>query len=68
MTQMPAPAGANFSATGVIAGGCTETYTLAGTFSDVNNWCGVLNVSFSGAQCGLSTCVNQTINVCGTRQ
>jgi cysteine-rich repeat protein len=68
MTQMPAPAGANFNATGVIAGGCTETYNLAGVFSDANHWCGVLNVSFNGVECGLSTCVNQTINVCGTRQ
>ena len=67
MTQNPAPVGANFSVSGVIAGGCTETYTLAGSFSDANHWCGVFNISFTGAECAISTCVNQTINTCGTR-
>ena len=67
MRQNPAPVGANFSVTLVVAGGCTETYTLSGTFSDADHWCGVMTLGFNGAQCGLTECTNQTINVCGTR-
>ena len=67
MTQTPPPNGPNFSATGVIAGGCTETYTLAGAFTDNDHWCGVFTASFTGGDCGFSTCVNQSVNVCGTR-
>lgn len=67
MVENPAPVGPNFTATLVIAGGCTETYTLSGTFSDNDHWCGTFSIDFNGAQCGLSTCVDQTFDVCGTR-
>jgi cysteine-rich repeat protein len=68
MTQSPRPGDQNFSATCVVAGGCTETYTLAGVFSDQNNWCGVMTIGFNGAQCGLTNCRDTSINVCGVRQ
>jgi cysteine-rich repeat protein len=67
MTQNPRPMDNNFAVQGVIAGGCTETYALAGSFSDNDNWCGVLTVSFNGAQCGLTNCQNRQFNICGVR-
>jgi cysteine-rich repeat protein len=68
MRQNPAPGDENFSVTCVLAGGCNETYTLAGSFSDDDHFCGVMTIGFNGAQCGLTDCSDQVINVCGTRQ
>lgn len=68
MVQSPVPAGADFSVRLVLAGGCQETYILTGTFSDANHWCGTFTATYSGAQCGLTNCTNQSFNVCGTRQ
>lgn len=59
MTQTPAPTDENFNATGVIAGGCTETYTISGSFSDPDHFVGSFTVSFNGFQCGLTNCNNQ---------
>lgn len=67
MTQTPSPVDENFSATGVIAGGCDETYIVSGSFSDNDNWAGTLQVSFTGSQCGLTNCTNQVWPVSGVR-
>ena len=72
MVQAPPPVDGNFVAVGVIPGmgelGCTETYTLAGSFSDANNFCGTFTIGFNGGGCGFTDCVSQApIAVCGAR-
>jgi len=66
LVQSPPPAGAMFSVSGRINGGCTEIYTLAGTFSDADHWCGTFTIQLQGAQCGFCT-APAPIAVCGTR-
>lgn len=63
----PSPVDENFSVQGVIAGGCTETYTLGGTFQDNDHFIGTLGVMFTGWQCGLTNCTNQSWPVDGYR-
>ena len=46
MEQTPSPVDENFSATGAITGGCTETYTLGGTFQDNDHFIGTMSLSF----------------------
>ena len=63
------PAGA-FSNTGSIAGGCTETYTLEGQYSDSDVWTGTYSITFTGPECsclGLDPCLDQNFAVTGTR-
>ncbi len=67
MTQTPTPIDENFSATGVISGGCTETYTIGGSFQDNDHFIGTFTVSFNGWQCGLTNCTNQSWPVDGWR-
>ncbi|HHO52050.1 MAG TPA: hypothetical protein ENK18_14505 [Deltaproteobacteria bacterium] len=59
MTQDPAPTDENFNATGVIAGGCTETYTISGSFTDPDHFVGSFTASFNGFQCSVTNCNNQ---------
>ena len=67
MTQSPPPSGSTFSVTGVIAGGCTETYTLSGPVDpSTGDW--TFNLSLTGSDCGLTDCVNQTFITSATRQ
>ena len=59
-----------FSNTGSIAGGCTETYTLDGSFSDSDTWNGTYSITFTGLECdcwGIDPCVDQTFAVTGSR-
>jgi hypothetical protein len=58
--------GMNFSATGVRAGDCPETYTLTGRFTDADHFTGALTLSLSGATCTLTNCTNQSWPVMGT--
>ena len=44
------PAG-NFSNTGSIPGGCTETYSVSGSFTGPNTWTGLFQISFTGSDC-----------------
>ena len=67
MQQTPAPSDENFSADGYIYGGCEEHYILSGVFADNDTWSGIFQVSFTGSQCGLTTCTNQLWLVDGTR-
>lgn len=60
----------SFSNTGSIAGGCTETYSLDGAFSDADTWTGTYSITFTGTECsclGLDPCLDQTFAVTGTR-
>jgi hypothetical protein len=70
MTQVPAPNDGTFDVRGTIAGGCTETYRLQGMFTNPERtrWTGTFSITFSGNQCGLSTCTNQSFNVQGTKR
>jgi len=50
------------------AGGCTETYTLTGTFTTNNTWTGSFASRFSGGSFACGDCVNNTItNLMGSR-
>jgi cysteine-rich repeat protein len=59
----------SFANSGSIAGGCTETYSVSGTFSSTNQWSGLYSVTFTGSDCdcfgGLfgTPCVNQVFPV-----
>jgi hypothetical protein len=67
MQQTPAPVGDAFTVTGIVAGDCEETYSLAGTFSDDDNWSGTFTLAFSGSTCGFTNCFVQEWAVSGTR-
>lgn len=61
-----------FSHSLTLAGGCTETYTLEGTFVDANTFVGTYTMDFVGGQCdcfgGADTpCVSQAFDVTATR-
>ncbi len=68
MRQTPAPADENFSAQGVISGGCDETYMVSGAFVDNDQWAGMIQVSFTGPDCSLTDCTNQVWPVNAMRQ
>ena len=67
MTQDPWPCGESFDVAGVITGGCQETYILDVEFSDADTWSGYLYLEFTGPQCGITDCTDQTWQVRGTR-
>lgn len=66
------PAG-KFANQGVIAGGCTETYKLSGSFVDKDTWSGNYELIFTGNQCTCfdgqlgTPCVNQMFAVTAKR-
>jgi hypothetical protein len=55
-----------FTATGVFAGGCTETYEIVATATGPNTFESILTVTFTGDQCDLSTCTDQTFSFVGS--
>ncbi|MEO7327474.1 MAG: hypothetical protein ABI193_02775, partial [Minicystis sp.] len=63
----------NFSATKSIAGGCTESYTLTGSFTGPNTWTGTYTLGFVGQQCDCfggilgTPCVNQVFGITAMR-
>jgi cysteine-rich repeat protein len=63
----------SFSNTGSIPGGCTEIYSVSGSYVDKDTWTGLYSVSFSGAQCdcfnGLlgTPCVGQVFPITAHR-
>ncbi|MBL8923932.1 MAG: choice-of-anchor D domain-containing protein [Myxococcaceae bacterium] len=70
LTQSPAPTcGGNFSYSRTISGGCTEVFTLSGTFTAPNRFVGTYDIAFSGSQCvgdpqcGNEDCFDQTFPV-----
>ncbi len=56
-----------------IAGGCTEIFSVSGTFTDANTWTGVYSLEFVGEQCSCfggmigTPCVNQVFPVTAQR-
>ena len=66
------PAGA-LSNSGQIAGGCTETFKVAGAFQDANTWTGTYAIEFQGEDCSCfggmlgTPCVNQTFPITAKR-
>ena len=59
-----------FTNTDVLAGGCSETYTLNGAFLDADTWSGTLDMSFVGVDCdclGADPCLDQSFPVTATR-
>ncbi len=62
--------GGTFSNTGSIPGGCTEMYTLDGTFTGPNTWTGTYTVTFTGPDCdclGYDPCLDQMFSVSAAR-
>ncbi len=60
----------SFSNVGSKTGGCTETYSVSGSFTSANTWTGTYRATFTGSQCscfGVDPCVNQTWTVTATR-
>ncbi len=66
------PAG-SFNNTGSIPGGCTETYTVSGSYLDADTWSGTYQVQFTGADCSCfggmlgTPCVGQLFSVTAMR-
>ena len=46
-------------------GGCNETYSLTGAFTDDNHWTGTFTAAYTGGGC--YNCVTQTWPVTGSR-
>ncbi|MBN1771157.1 MAG: hypothetical protein JXB32_07855 [Deltaproteobacteria bacterium] len=70
LAMAPAPTTADFDAVLEISGGCIETYRLAGTMTDADQFEAVWTANYTdhdGVSCGLSGCRAQTIPVHGTR-
>jgi hypothetical protein len=68
LRDAPTPTNGSFSASGTKTGGCDETYTLTGTFTDADHWAGTYSAEYVGAQCAQTTCTNQSWAVSATRQ
>lgn len=70
LTDVAAPVCPTFSASHVVPGGCEETYTISGTFTDADNFTGMFSAAFrqtDGISCTGSGCSNQNIMITGTR-
>lgn len=63
----------DFAAQAMIAGGCTETYAVSGSFTDANTWTGEYTLTFTGEQCSCfngmvgTPCINQVFPVTAKR-
>jgi hypothetical protein len=55
----------SFTATHVVAGTCTETYTLTGQIQSVASWTGTFTASYSGLCSIGGPCTNQIFQVSG---
>ncbi len=66
------PAG-NIDVSSSIAGGCTESYTLSGSFTGPDTWSGVYTLGFSGSQCDCfggilgTPCITQVFGITAMR-
>lgn len=63
----------SFTNTGSIAGGCTETYIVSGSYVDADTWSGTYQVQFTGPDCSCfggmfgTPCVNQLYSITAMR-
>lgn len=61
--------GNSFTVTIVLPGsGCTETYTLSGTFTSTDQFSGTFTAQYTGNQCSLAGCSTQVFNIAATKQ
>ena len=70
LTQAPRPMGADFNVSAEIAGGCTETFRLQGSFTGPDTFTGTFTSMFTdsdGFSCALGGCAPLTFSVTGTR-
>lgn len=69
LTDVMAPVCPTFSATHVVPGGCEETYTISGTFTDADHFTGMFSASYRevDGSCAFSGCGNQNVMISGTR-
>lgn len=52
----PAPGGTSFAVSGMVAGTCTEVYTLTGSFQDADHFTASFSIALQGLDCGLAEC------------
>lgn len=60
----------NFSASDTFSGGCTEIYSLDGSFLDEDTWSGNFDMTFIGGDCaclGADPCLDQSFPITATR-
>jgi cysteine-rich repeat protein len=63
----------NFSVGSSVAGGCTEGYSLTGSFTGPNTWTGVYTLTFTGPDCDCfggilgTPCINQVYGITAMR-
>ena len=57
--------GVNFNATRTITGGCDETYTIAGSFTDADHFDAVFFADYTGSSC--ANCTSHQWDISGTR-
>lgn len=70
LTDVSDPVCPTFTATAVVPGGCEETYTISGTFTDIDRFTGMFNATYremDGFSCSISGCGNQNVMISGTR-
>jgi hypothetical protein len=67
----PSASDGNIAVSGTIPGGCTETYSLTGSFVDPDTWTATFDAEYSGDDCDVfgldKPCTNQSWSVNGTR-
>jgi len=59
--------GNDFIASHIIGGGCTETYTITGTFNNPNSFTAAFTADFSGIECVIASCFFQSTGLTGFR-
>lgn len=67
MTQSPRADDCSFNVVGTIPGGCTEQYSLVGTFTSPTTFTATYRLQLTGGQCASTSCTNQTWTVTGTK-
>ncbi len=67
LQQSPPPDGPDFDAQIIIPGGCTETYRLSGSFSDIDNFTATFEAIYEGQGMNCADCTSQTWDVVGMR-
>jgi len=70
LSQNPATDDGTFATEHVVSGGCTETYSLSGSFTSADVFSGMWSATYvavDGISCLLGMCPGQSIPVTGTR-
>ncbi|MGB1015135.1 MAG: hypothetical protein ACPG4T_13455, partial [Nannocystaceae bacterium] len=67
LIQSPPPDGADFDAQVILPGGCTETYRLEGSFSDLDNFTATFTAEYEGQGMMCADCTTETWQVVGAR-